>query len=58
MTSRKGRGRGNNYGKAWQESPLWDSLPAKTDGCKHLNTKFTAAGQECKNCGELLPGKL
>lgn len=54
--ARKGRGRGNGYSEAWHKSPLWNNLPTKpVSGCKHLNTKFTANGQECKNCGEMLP---
>lgn len=55
--ARQNRGSGNNYGKAWHESKLWDNIDAKNkrvDGCQHNSIKFTANGKVCNQCGERL----
>ena len=50
---RKNRGKGNSYGEAWHNSPLWKSIdkPVKTDECRHNKIVWSADGKTCKECG-------
>ena len=52
--AREGRGAGNDYGKLWQESKLWDNLDKNEHKCRPISIVFKDDGKYCKVCGDKL----